>query len=93
MRVPAAFALDAEAFHGVIAAEDILDGPRHDVMDAGGAIGRRRTFIKGIGRSALALGDALFENALGLPPGENLLLQGRMVESFDLRERFNLGID
>ena len=44
VRVPARLALDAESFHRAMAAEQILERPRKDVMDAGSAVCRRRTF-------------------------------------------------
>ena len=39
MGVPAAFALHTTAFQGMIATNQVLDGPRHDVMDTRHSVG------------------------------------------------------
>ena len=51
--VPAGDAGDRFALHRVEAADQVLDGPGEDVMDAGPAVGGRRTLVEHEGRPAL----------------------------------------
>ena len=54
VRVPAGLARDAEALHRAVAAEEILDRAREDVVNARPAVRRRRTFEEHERRRALA---------------------------------------
>ena len=44
--IPAAFAEAAVAFHGAVAADDILKDAGQDVVDAGAAVGGGRAFVE-----------------------------------------------
>ncbi len=65
--IPAAFALYALAFHGVVTAKNIFNGPRHHVVDAGHPVGGRRSFVKYVAVFYIALFDAFFKNVLFFP--------------------------
>ena len=75
VRVPTRFAMDLEAAHGPVAADEILDGPRENVMDAGFAVRGRRAFVERVVGGALPGFDALFEYAVLLPVLENFLFE------------------
>jgi hypothetical protein len=61
--------------HRVEPADQVFDGPREDVMDAGAAVRRRRSFVEHerIGTRGAALG--LMEQVLGGPLLQDLLFQ------------------
>ena len=67
MGIPAAATLHIVALHGVVAREDVLEGTRQHMVDAGPAIGRRRPFVEDIFRPALAFAHAALED-IALPP-------------------------
>ena len=46
MGIPAGLAFHQETLHGFVTAENILDGAGNHMVNAGHAVGRRRTFIK-----------------------------------------------
>ena len=69
--VPAGLALDVETAHGLVAAHHVLDGACHHMVDAGLAVGRRRTLEKHKRRSALACGERASEKVAGIPVGKH----------------------
>ncbi len=75
VRVPPRDAGDALPQHGVVAADQVFDRAREDVMDAGAAVGRRRPFEKHERRPVASRLLHLLEQALVLPGREELLLQ------------------
>ena len=91
--IPAGFAFHTVSLQGFVAAENILDGAGHHVVNAGHAVGAGRTFKKGerlVGRTVL---DAFFKNAVFFPEFEYFGLNGRPVHLFQrwihiLRLRF-----
>jgi hypothetical protein len=79
--VPAGFALHAVALHRLVPAEQVLDRPRHDVVDAGASVGSGRAFVKGKRRRPFALGEALFEKVFLFPALQDTLFEGGQVET------------
>src|SRR2546425_546274 len=77
VRVPAGLALDTIAAHRLVAREQVLEGARQHVMDAGARVGRRRAFVEDVGPVLRPLLDALAEDIVLLPEAEDLLLQLR----------------
>ena len=75
MGIPTGLAVHLVALHGLVAAEDVLDGSCHHMMDARHAVGAGRSLIEYIGRSALALADAATEHIFLVP-----LLQDFLVD-------------
>src|SRR5690606_21580377 len=68
MSIPTTFALHLVAFEGFIAAEDILDRSRHNVVDARHSVGRGRPFVKRIWLICWAVADTLFKDVFRFPP-------------------------
>ena len=77
--VPAGLARAVKAAHVLETRKHVLEGARQNMMDAGLAIGRGRTFVPGKQRPALALLETFLEHVLIAPEGEHPLLQGRPV--------------
>ena len=75
--VPARLALDVEALHRLVAAEEVLEGAREDVVGAWHAVGGGRTFVEDEARPAFAEVKRLLEGVLGLPSRHQLLFQLR----------------
>ncbi len=65
--VPTGFAVYELALLRLVAAEDILDGTRHHVVDTGQAVGTGRALVENKGFGTLAQLKALAEGVLGLP--------------------------
>jgi hypothetical protein len=63
-----------EATHGAMAAEEVLDRPRENVMDARATVGRRRPLEKDELRLPFGLGERLLKEIFLLPESENFLL-------------------
>ena len=84
--IPARLAVDQIALLGLIAAEYVLDGTGHDVVDAGHAVGRGGTLVEDEGRMSLTRGDAFVEGVVGVPLREHVGGQTRQVEAFILLE-------
>src|SRR6185503_767967 len=61
--------------HRVVAAHQILDGAREDMVDARASVGRRRPFEEHEGRAVARRLAHLRKQTLVLPRGEQLLLQ------------------
>ena len=83
VRIPAPFAFDALAFHGVVAAENILDGTGHDVVNPRHTVGRRRAFVENIAIRRVPLFDAFLEDMLGVPEVEDFPVYFGQVEPFE----------
>ena len=65
--VPAGLALDVEALHRPVAAEEVLESPGQDVMGPGFAVGRGRSLVEDETLAALARVEARLEGAVLLP--------------------------
>ncbi len=89
--VPSGFAVDTETLLRLVAAEYVLDGAGHDVVDAGHAVGRGRPLVEDERGVSLARGDAFAESVAGVPFAENLGGQPCQIETFVLLE-FHSGI-
>src|ERR671921_1186070 len=79
MTVPAALALHAVAPHGLVAWDQILEGPRERVVEPGPPVGRGRPLVED---ETLLLGPTLYgflEGTVPLPEKEDLLLQPREI--------------
>ena len=68
--VPSGLALHHIALHGLVAAEEVLDGPRHHVVNSGKSVGRRWALIEYERIISLSGGDALMKNVILLPEME-----------------------
>ncbi len=75
VRIPSRLALDAKSFHRAMTAEQILDGAREHVMDAGSSVRRRRTFEEHERRRTLAFGERARKEILLAPSREQCQLQ------------------
>ena len=75
MCVPSALAPHPVAFQGFVAAKDVFDRTRHDVVDAGGAVGRGGAFVKSELRRSRAQCYRFLKNPVFFPIGEHLLAQ------------------
>ena len=80
MAVPSSFTDDLLALHGLITREEILKYARFNVVGTWGAIGCGWSLIKGPTRSPITSRDALGEDLLLFPEGENLVLGCREVD-------------
>ena len=65
--VPAAFALDAEALHGSVTADDVFEDPGEGVVDAGAAVGRGRALVHHEKRCVGAFGLCAPEDVFVFP--------------------------
>jgi hypothetical protein len=79
MGVPARFAMNLKAPHGLVSADEILNRSSENVVDTGFTVRRRRTFVEGVIRGILARFDAFFKDSLLFPVGENLFLEIRQT--------------
>ena len=82
MSIPAGLTLDLIAFHCLIAANYILDRTSHHMVDAGHAVGRRRTFIKNKRGTAFADFQTLFKEVGVAPSLKHLFVDVREIETF-----------
>ena len=71
VRVPSRFAVYEKTLLRFVAADDVLDRTRHDVVDPRRSVGRRRTFVKDERRMSLAGRYALVECVVAVPLFEN----------------------
>ena len=78
--VPAAFSLDDEALHRFPAADEVLVGPSHDVMDARFSVRRRRPLKENERRAAAACFDGRLERTFFGPPLQQVPFEGHRVE-------------
>ncbi len=78
--VPARFARDVVALHGLEPREQILEDPRLDVVGAGHAVGGRRAFVERPLRAALRRGQRALEDLRLPPPPQHLVLERRQVD-------------
>ena len=83
VRIPAAAARDVIAAHDLVAREHILEGARQHMVHARLAIGGRRSFIKHILGSALALLDGLLEDLGLLPKLQHVFFHRSDIEFWD----------
>ena len=88
VRVPPRLTLDVEALHGLVPAEEVLEGPSQDVVSTRLAIGGRGAFVEDEARLALADVERLAEGVLLLPGRLHLALERRKVDALvNFRER------
>ena len=67
MGIPAALAVYLKTLHGFVAAYQIFDGTRNDVMDTRHSIGAWGPFVKHKCGFAFPVGNAFFEYLLSVP--------------------------
>ena len=79
--VPSSLALHMETLHRLVAAEQILYGACHHVVDARHTVCRRRTLIKHKRRMSLADFHTFRKNLFCVPFFQNLLIDVGEVES------------
>src|SRR6185312_1427662 len=77
--VPTRSALTVKAAHRLIAGEQVLEGARQHVVDAGAAVRRGRPFVEYELRSALTLTQRPLKDVLAAPEVEDSRLGGRTV--------------
>lgn len=80
VRVPACFAADEAAFHGLEAAEGIFDAAGEYVVDAGHTVSGGRAFVEHERGLAFALADAAVEYIILLPEVEGFAVELRQIE-------------
>src|SRR5205814_7337961 len=81
VRVPAGLALDVEALHRLVAAEQVLERAGQDVMGGRLPVGGGRTLVEDKAGPALAQLQRLLEGAFLLPSRHELSLQLREADS------------
>ena len=84
--VPSRLAVYQIALLRLVAADDVLDRARHDVMDARQSVGRGRPLVKDECRMPLARRNALVESVFRIPLCQHVGRQLRQIESFVLLE-------
>src|SRR5712692_924301 len=80
MAVPAGLALDVEALHRLVAAEEVFEGAGEDMVRGWLAVRGRRTFVEDKARPVLAQLEGFLEGPLRLPPLHQLDLQLREAD-------------
>ena len=85
MGVPTGLAFHLKALKRFVAAEQIFNGARHHVVNAGQTIGRGRAFVKVKGGRSLAAVDRLFEDGMLLPPVKYFVADGGQVQMLIFR--------
>ena len=80
MRVPAGATRDESALHRLVATEEVLVDPRPDVVQAGLAVGGRRTLVEDPRLGALALLHGTREDVVGPPAGQFGLFESHEVK-------------
>ncbi len=78
--VPPGLARDVIALHGLEPREQVLEGPRLDVVRARQPVGGRRPLVEDPGRPACRLLQRPLEDPRVLPAGEYLVLQRGQVD-------------
>ncbi len=71
----------AVAAHRLVAREEVLEDARDDVVRAGAAVGRRRALVEDEQRRVFATLEALLEDALLLPEGEDARVERGQVDA------------
>ena len=74
MRIPSALALHLVSLQTLVAAEQILHGTGHHVMNPRFPVGRRRPLVKGEWDSILPALQSFLKNVIFFPPGKNFHL-------------------
>ena len=80
MSIPTSLAIHPKTFLCTVAAEDVLDGARHHVVDPGQAVRARRAFVKDEVWRVLPQFEALSKGVLRLPLLQDLIGQPRKIE-------------
>jgi hypothetical protein len=81
VRVPAGLARHAVAAHRLVAREEVLEDARDDVVRAGAAVGGGRAFVEDVDRGVVPALEALLEDPLVLPEGEDSGVQRGEVDA------------
>ncbi len=89
--VPSRFAVHQIPLLSLVAADHVLDGAGHDMVNAGHSVGRGGTLVKNECGMALACRDTLVERIVGVPLLQNLLRHLRQIETFVLVELHSRG--
>ena len=84
--VPSRFPLHTVSFQRLEPAENVLDGPRHHVVNARLSVGRRGAFKKHIGLVRGPAVHALLEGVFAVPQLEPLLCEGGKVQGAAFRK-------
>ncbi len=71
VRVPACLTVYLIARHSLVTAHRVFQRPRHHMMDPRAAIRRRRTLVESVQRFPFPGRNALLENLVRFPKGEN----------------------
>ena len=80
VRIPSGFAAHLKALHRFVATKSIFDGACHHMVNAGHAVGRRRSLEKDECRRTCALVDTFVKQILVLPSLQHLFVDGRQVK-------------
>jgi len=67
--------MDLKSAHGSVAADEVLNSPGKNMMDAGAAVRGRRAFIEGVIRGILPGVETLLEKIAALPLREDIPLK------------------
>ena len=86
MRVPPCLPLHAVAFQGLKAAENVLDGPGHHVVDAGLAVGAGGTLKEHVRLVGRTRRHALLKGLFVVPNGQPLLAEYRQIQRATFRK-------
>ncbi len=78
--VPAPFAQDVVALHGLVAGEHVLEGPGQHMVDAGAAVGCGRPLEEDVLRPPFPLLHAALKDVLLPPQLQDALLQVRVAD-------------
>ena len=84
--IPAGLTVDAESLHRLVAAEDILDRARHDVVNTRHPVSRGRPFVEDERGRAFAQGKRAGKEVFLLPLIQHLLIDPRELEVIVFRE-------
>ena len=82
MSVPAGLALHMKALHCLVTANNIFNGSRHDMMNAGHTVCRGRPLIKHESRTSLSLFHGSLEKGMLVPHLQHLFVDVGKVKLF-----------
>ena len=85
MCIPTGFTVHIKTLHGFISAENILDGPCHNMVNSRNTIGRRWPFIENERSVTFGHFKGLLKDAMLLPVGTDLVSDLRQVKVFIFR--------
>ena len=82
VRIPTRFALHALPFHRMKTTKQILNRPRHHMVNTGLPVGRRRPLVKDVGIVFRAFVDAAFKDFIFFPKRQDVFIDVGKVEFF-----------